>query len=434
MICKILCMLSLLASVSSMVFFWDRMLTAKENSNRLLRYISFTANYIPLGIARVFTNSPVFMLAAYIFYFITTAAAHKHFYKESMLVKISAWVIMMGLTIVADGMIEVICYLGWGKTVAVDYSQPMPAALCFIVFIVAVLLFLIAARVWIRFYKKEKHPESVGAELLACVLSVCTLVAEILFLYHVGENTLSVYLLICGTFGLMTILIIFMLLIQSDRAAAQKELAEIHRQSELERAHYTSIEEKREALARIRHDYRNVLNAALILMRSGNLPKAEELLTEGAERINATSEQPFCAIPVINAVLAEKKTICDEQGILLRPELLLPETLPVDDFDLCIILGNLIDNAIRACGGKNEERSPDASPEIRLSAGVVQEYLVIKCENPVYPETEEKKGTGYGQKILKSLAEKYHGNFLAEKKDGSYTAQISLLCCPYCSC
>lgn len=62
----------------------------------------------------------------------------------------------------------------------------------------------------------------------------------------------------------------------------------------------------------------------------------------------------------------------------MQPKLLLPEALPVDDFDLCIILSNLIDNAIRACSGNNGEREPITSPWIRLSAGVVQGYLVVR--------------------------------------------------------
>ena len=99
----------------------------------------------------------------------------------------------------------------------------------------------------------------------------------------------------------------------------------------------------------------------------------------------------------------------------------------MDDFSLCIIVGNLIDNAIHACGLAQVEREAQARPEIRLSAGVVQGYLVIKCENPVFPETEGKKGTGYGQKILNSLAEKYQGNFFSERQGEQYMAQISLL-------
>ena len=157
---------------------------------------------------------------------------------------------------------------------------------------------------------------------------------------------------------------------------------------------WNKVYKKREALARIRHDYRNVITSALILMENGSQEKARQILSELTERISATSETPYCAIPVINAVLTEKAAICGKQGILLRTELLLPAVLQVDDFDLCIILGNLIDNAIRACGGKNEKPEPETGPEIRLYAGVVQGYLVIKCENPVFPEGEEKKGTG----------------------------------------
>ena len=322
---------------------------------------------------------------------------------------------------------KVFFFLMTGELPVADYSQPKTAFCCAMVLPIALILYILTARIWNKAYKKQQAPGNTGVILLFCALPVFILVMGILTLSHAGDDSIPQYMLLCCALAFISVMMILMLFLQNERAAAQKELAEIQRQSELERVHYAAVEEKREALARIRHDYRNVLNAALILMESGNQEKAKQLLTELTERISATSETPFCTIPVINAVLTEKTTVCSEKGILLRTELLLPEVLSVDDFDLCIILGNLIDNAIRACSLEKERREPQVRPEIHLSAGVVQGYLVVRCENPIFAGTEEKKGTGYGQKILKSLANKYQGDFLAERQGEQYTAQISLL-------
>lgn len=428
MICKIFCLVAMVTTAPLMIFFQEKMLTPDNNRNSTTeRYLIFTGLFFQLGIVRVYAADSLLLVAAYGIYIIGTVWMLRRCYQEPILIKIVVWIILMGLSIVGDAILEGISFLLTGKVFAADYSQPETAFYCAMVLPITLILYIFTVLIWNKVYRKRQNPGNTGMILLFCALPVFIIVMGILTLSHASgtpaDHSIS---LLCGALSFMSVMAIFMLFLQTDRAVAQRELADLQRHSELERAHYTAVEEKREALARIRHDYRNVLNAALILIEGGNLQKAKQLLTELTERIKATSEHPFCAIPVINAVLTEKKTICDRQGILLQPELLLPEILPVDDFDLCIILGNLIDNAIRACSLENERQELQATPEIRLSAGVVQGYLVVRCENPIFPGTEAKKGTGYGQKILKSLAEKYQGDFLIEKQDGQYTAQISL--------
>lgn len=421
MVNKICCLLAMVLSAPASALCLDKMLTPKERKgSRAGRMIFWTGSYILMAVAKIILGSSVGVLAASAVYIIGTVVILRQCYQESMLEKAIAWVTLVAFTVLGDGISTVIYCLLCGERLAVDYSSPQTAAACVLGLFIVVLLYILAMMIWDKIYKKRNSAGNTGILLLICLLPVCILIMGMQVSFRISDG-LEPYVLVYSILVIMSIMIVFMLLIQNDRAAKQKELTETLRQSELERAHYTAIEEKREALARIRHDYRNVLNTAQILIESGNQQKAKQLLADLTEKINATSEYPFCAVPVINAVLTEKKTICDEQGILLRTELLLPEILMVDDFDLCIILGNLIDNAVRACGGKT-----DYSPEIVLSVGVVQGYLVVRCENPVLPETEEKKGTGYGQKILKSLAEKYHGNFLTQKQAGRYTAQISL--------
>ena len=428
MLYKLFCLIFMVANAPLMVFFQDKMLTPDSSkTGAVQRYLIFTGLFLQLGIVRVFAGDSLWPAAAYGIYIIGTVWMLRHCYQEPMLIKMIVWIILMGLSIVGDGIFEGVFFLMTGEILVADYSQPKLAFCCAMILPIVLILYILTARIWNKAYKKQQAPGNTGAILLFCALPVFMIVMGVMTVSHAGDDSVSQYILLCSALAFMSVMVILMLLLQNERAAAQRELAEIQRRSELERAHYAAVEEKREALARIRHDYRNVITSVLILMEGGNQEKAKQLLAELTERISATSETPFCAIPVINAVLTEKKTICDKQGILLRPELLLPKVLPVDDFDLCIILGNLIDNAIRACGGENAERAPKSSPEIRLSAGVVQGYLVVRCENSVFPGAEEKKGTGYGQKILKSLAEKYQGDFLTQKQDGQYTAQISLL-------
>lgn len=428
MIYKIMCLVSMSAIGPMMTFFWDKMMTPSRNKSTTPgRYLFNTGIVFLLAAARVFGGTIPWVVAAYGIYFVGMIWMLQRCYQEPMLIKTVAWVLLMALCIVGDTIFQAIFFLVFKEIPVADYSQPKTAFCCVMALPIALILYIFAMIIWNKVYRKQNSPGNMEKILLLCILPMCIVLMGVIALSHASDTGSSPYVIAYSSLAFMSVMMIFVLFFQNDRAAVQKELAKIQHQSELERVHYAVVEEKREALARIRHDYQNVLNTALILMESGSQEKARQLLIELTERISATSETPYCAIPVINAVLTEKATVCGEQGILLRTELLLPEVLPVDDFSLCIIVGNLIDNAIHACGLAQVEREAQARSEIRLSAGVVQGYLVIKCENPVFPETEGKKGTGYGQKILNSLAEKYQGNFFSERQGGQYMAQISLL-------
>lgn len=59
----------------------------------------------------------------------------------------------------------------------------------------------------------------------------------------------------------------------------------------------------------------------------------------------------------------------------MEAPVVLPRRLPIANVDLVILFGNLMDNAVEACGQV-------ASPFIRLEAGLRKDYLVVTETNP----------------------------------------------------
>ena len=101
--------------------------------------------------------------------------------------------------------------------------------------------------------------------------------------------------------------------------------------------------------------------------------------------------------------------------------LLFPDTLLIQSYDIGIILGNALDNAIEACR-KLKEKEPDAEAFIRLSSFSRGKMLFIEIENSFdgkvirkrqseFPATDkaDKEAHGIGLANVKSAAEKYHG-------------------------
>ena len=102
-------------------------------------------------------------------------------------------------------------------------------------------------------------------------------------------------------------------------------------------------------------------------------------------------------------------------------KLLLPCDLFIQSYDIGVILGNALDNAMEACR-KLKEKEPEARAFIRLSSVRKDKLLIFKIENSFdgilkrkqqagLPETDkaDKKVHGIGLANIKNTAEKYQG-------------------------
>lgn len=247
---------------------------------------------------------------------------------------------------------------------------------------------------------------------------------QLLMLYSFSFDGWSAFWL----YGLLlsiaaNVLLLFYAVSQEKKTAALEELRETRHMTELEKSHYEAVEQRRKELAEIRSGFGAKLQAAAELARAGGDIAVRESISALAERISGTKEKPYCAVPVINAVLTQKEEECASAGIRLNIELRLPDTLAVEPVHLCSIFGNLLDNAIAAC------RRLDGAdkPVIHLSSIMDGDYLFIKTVNPSgKPAPSPAPGHGYGQRILNDLAKCYDGNFKSSCIGGIYTAVISL--------
>ena len=232
---------------------------------------------------------------------------------------------------------------------------------------------------------------------------------------------------LCGLLLGLTahILLLSYTISQEKKTAVLEELRETRRKIELEKSHYEDVEQRREELEKIQQDFNAKLETIACAVRSGGGADARESISELSEKINRTSENPYCAVPVINAVLRQKDKDCAAAGITLSVELNLPDTLSIEPMHLCSIFSNILDNALAAC--KKIARVED-SPVIRLSSITDGDYLIIKAVNPSEkPDAAPAPSNGYGLRILSQLTKQYGGDFRSEYKDGSFTVVLSLL-------
>ena len=211
------------------------------------------------------------------------------------------------------------------------------------------------------------------------------------------------------------------LLYRSRQTEVEQELKEMHHVMELEHVHYQEIESKREEVAKIRHDINNQILAARHLISEGDTERSEHMLDQLLEQVSATKEYPYCAVPIMNAILNEKNRLCERHQIDLIADLSFPSDLPVDDVMLCSLFSNLLDNAIHAV-----EKMDPGKRWIRISAIMEGGFLVVKTRNPSGKPEPVKRGHGKGTVILREIAVMHGGMYQTEYQDGIFTAVVSI--------
>jgi signal transduction histidine kinase len=247
---------------------------------------------------------------------------------------------------------------------------------------------------------------------------------QLLMLYSFSFDGWTLFWVFGLLLGLAAnILLLVYTILQEKKTAIEEELRETRHRMELEKSHYEAVEQRRGELDKIRTDFNNKLAYIASFARSGEDDEAREGISVLAEKINRTKENPYCTIPVINAILTEKERSCVVAGIDLSVDLHLPHAIAVEPMHLCSIFSNILDNAIAA----SMKAQCAEKPVIRVSTLADGDYLFIKVVNPSDEPKTPISGRGYGLRIISELAEQYGGDFQCNYRDGMFTAVVSLM-------
>ena len=138
------------------------------------------------------------------------------------------------------------------------------------------------------------------------------------------------------------------------------------------------------------------------------------------EYVASTKEYIYCADPVVNAIMSENERMCRQNNIRFVHHLEIMQPLKINPVVICSIFSNLMRNAIAAT------KEVESGAFVEIKAAIKGDYLHIRVENSFSDEyaKNKKKRKGYGLEILKTLADKYHGQMETEINGDKYIVKI----------
>lgn len=257
-----------------------------------------------------------------------------------------------------------------------------------------------------------------------------------LFMVPQDPGTLYTGRVLAGYFVLSLALLVLLFLFNAIflmMATSLNRNARLQRENQLlsmQQERYENLQAAIDEARQTRHDLRHHLNQLSALAQEGDLEKLRAYLACIASRIPSL-EMRFCENRAADSVAGYYCALARRESIPYCVQLDLPEQLPVDEVDLCLILSNLLENALEA-----SLRTAPVRREVKLTAYLHGENLVlIQVENAFDGEIREKggvfqsskrKGNGIGIQSVRHLAEKSGGAYTFSHSDGIFCAKVML--------
>lgn len=199
------------------------------------------------------------------------------------------------------------------------------------------------------------------------------------------------------------------------------------------REHYQKMNEMYDTLAILRHDYKYHLNTIGELVMNEDMEGIKKYLESVKAQAPENELQYYCSNSVINALLGSYAERCAKYNFEFTIRLDMPEALSVPNYEMCIVLGNLLENAFEACQ-KLKELKRERLPCIELVVKKNETQLLIMVKNSFNglitqsgdgPASTKKDG-GFGLKSVRAVAARYDGYLLTEWDSEAFTAYVAV--------
>lgn len=179
--------------------------------------------------------------------------------------------------------------------------------------------------------------------------------------------------------------------------------------------------------SRAAHDRRHFNNVLLELLEQGEIGEAAGLLRSQNQTTPKISKA-YCENPAVNAAVCHYAGLTEQAGIPAEIELDIPRELTVDSLELSMVVSNLLENAIQACGALTD----GISPYLRFTCRSVGR-LLLEMENPCPKNTalgkngypiSRKDGHGVGSRSVAAFAKKYQGELIYSIESGVFRVRL----------
>ncbi|MCI8407924.1 MAG: GHKL domain-containing protein [Lachnospiraceae bacterium] len=211
---------------------------------------------------------------------------------------------------------------------------------------------------------------------------------------------------------------------RTQAAIVLREKDYYHEQSEM-------LKRKHEELRQFRHDMENRIIVMQQMLKDREYDTAMEYTEQISEKLSQTEVYSITGNTAIDSVLNYKLTKASEKGIKIESNVAIPEKIGIDEEDIVVILGNLLDNAIEATEKLKEDKY--ISIDLEYDKGSVfihvknsYDSLIRFVNGKIVTRKKDEYLHGIGLQSVNTVVEKYNGLLDIEHNNREFIVNILL--------
>lgn len=232
-------------------------------------------------------------------------------------------------------------------------------------------------------------------------------------------------------FVIVMVIIIYLLVVYSiylDKLRMHESFVAECRKNTLrsQKEQIEAILESEKKLRKCRHDFKTHIYALSSLADAGDTDGLKNYCEELVDDAKSYSKAIISGNVAVDGILGRCIDKCKDMGINFDYQIKLLNENKADDYELCIIFSNIMNNAIEAC------RSGD---EIRLVCYPYNDLLCILQRNPLHNELkyedgklvttkDDKEMHGHGIDNVRTIVDKYEGRMNIKEQNGNFEVEI----------
>lgn len=295
----------------------------------------------------------------------------------------------------------------------------------------ALIIYLAMAFVVERFrHLNSKMKVSKPFLIVFIAVPIITIAFEIIFLQQ--KNFSKVVFILSLIFSL-TVFFLMLFLYDLLGVAFQEKTKSgiLMAEKEYYVKHAEKIQDNERELRKFRHDITNKLSVASELIMRGENNRALNYISGLISRINDIKVYSQTGNIVIDSIINYKLSQAADNGINIIYDIQIASDMAIEDDDMVVILGNLLDNAIEAAA------KTDSDKYINLFFKDEKSYIYIDIKNSYNGEIniegykikttkQDEELHGIGLESVKDVIKKYSGNIDYEYDDKEFHVMVML--------
>lgn len=397
-----------------MNIFFDR-----KEAKKIIEILSYAAYFIFISVMYFFINIPVVMMICNLIAFMCLSFNYKSDLKKRILSVLLIYIILMCIEMMIALMSG---YFNFSILSGNDYSSEYG--------LISVKLISYAVSLILNNYKNIKNGEIVPNSNWICIvlMPISSLYIILTIFQAQGLSHIQITISI-----IITLIINFTAFYLYDAiVAASSEKTErllLAQQNKYYDSQFNLMRESVNSTNELRHDLKNHLSAIYNLAVND---EKEQLLMHVSEIIKVSSNQrqySHSGNIIIDSIVNFRLKEAEQKNIKLELSIIIPEKIDISSFDMTVILGNLVDNAIRAVGSLKENRY------INIIIKYDKGRLIIKIDNPYEGEIlkennnlltthHNKQNHGIGLKNVTKVLQKYNGYMKIEHENNIFSVML----------